>query len=70
MGLFRKVFTKLKRPNNSFYLLKIFCKNDKEQGVVDDGVYPRCSGYHKRGICVYGIGDVGWVSKISVLLKA
>ena len=41
-----------------------FVKNYKEQGVVDDGVYPRCSGYHKRGICVYGIGDVGWVSTI------
>jgi len=24
-------------------------------------VYPQCHGYHKRGICVYGLGDISWV---------
>lgn len=24
-------------------------------------VYPRCHGYHKHGICVYGLGDVSWL---------
>ena len=45
----------------------IFCRTKaKEEGYVESSVYPRCSGYHRHGICVYGIGDVSWVSLINI----
>ena len=41
--------------------------NSLEQGYAQPPVYPACTGYHKRGICVYGIGDVGWVMMSSLV---
>ena len=29
--------------------------------IMDPPVYPKCHGYYKRSICVYGLGDVHWV---------
>lgn len=32
-----------------------------EEGLTEKSVYPKCTGYHRHGICVYGIGDVSWL---------
>ncbi|CBY23916.1 unnamed protein product [Oikopleura dioica] len=34
---------------------------DIAQVPENERVYPKCHGYHKRTICVYGTGDVGWL---------
>ena len=34
---------------------------EEEAPVKTPPVYPKCHGYHKRGICVYGLGDISWV---------
>lgn len=33
----------------------------KWHSFEDTAVYPVCHGYHKRGVCVFGIGDIPWV---------
>ena len=33
-----------------------------EEDANNDPVYPKCHGYHKREICVNGLGDIGWVN--------
>ena len=35
--------------------------------TFDGSVYPPCTGYYNRGICVYGIGDIGWVRHKTIL---
>ncbi|KAL2083206.1 hypothetical protein ACEWY4_020979 [Coilia grayii] len=31
-------------------------------GDVNEGApYPRCAGIHRRGVCVYGVGDLRWM---------
>ena len=37
---------------------------DIAQVPENERVYPKCHGYHKRTICVYGTGDVGWVCSL------
>lgn len=36
---------------------------EEEAPVKTPPVYPKCHGYHKRGICVYGLGDISWLLK-------
>ena len=33
-------------------------------------LYPKCDGYHSRKICVYGLGDLGWVNILISLKKS
>ena len=40
-----------------------------DQVPEEDRVYPKCHGYHKRTVCVYGTGDVGWVSSLAKFLE-
>ena len=35
-----------------------------EEGSHDPPVYPKCHGFYKRGLCVFGLGDVAWVCYI------
>ncbi|KAG9489465.1 beta-1,3-galactosyl-O-glycosyl-glycoprotein beta-1,6-N-acetylglucosaminyltransferase 3-like [Eleutherodactylus coqui] len=39
------------------------------EGQVDKGAaYPPCTGVHRRAVCVYGTGDLGWILKQHHLL--
>lgn len=45
-------------------IVRIVKWHSLEEDVDVEGanpVYPKCHGYHKRGICVYGLGDIGWL---------
>lgn len=56
------------RPNAKYDMtdLNAIARLVKWQGhegtdASPDAVYPECHGRHVRGICVYGVGDLGWI---------
>ena len=54
----------IKWDKNEFQVITRIVKwHSLEEGAPIDTPksYPKCHGYHKRGICVYGLGDIGWV---------
>ena len=60
----------IKWDKNEFQVITRIVKwHSLEEGapIATPKSYPKCHGYHKRGICVYGLGDIGWVSLVRFL---
>jgi len=54
----------IKWDKNEFQVITRIVKwHSLEEGapIATPKSYPKCHGYHKRGICVYGLGDIGWL---------